>query len=194
MTTHSDGLEIKTFVDADSFERWLTANHETEPGLWLKIAKKANPEPSISYDESVEVALCLGWIDGIRKGHDDLWFVQRFTPRRKRSIWSKKNVDRVEALIAAGRMQEAGLREVEAAQADGRWERAYPGSAEADVPDDLKRALEASAKAATAFEALSQSARYSILFRLHNAVRPETRQRRILETIESLEAGSSPSS
>ena len=183
------GLPIKPFRNVAAFERWLDRNYASAEGVWLKIGKKANPERSISYDEAVEVALCFGWIDGLINKYDDLWYLQRFTPRRPRSIWSQTNCERVERLVASERMRPAGLAQVEAAKADGRWERAYPGSASATVPDDLQDALNAEPTAARAFAALSRQDRYSILFGLHNAKLPETRARRIAESVQQLVAG-----
>jgi uncharacterized protein YdeI (YjbR/CyaY-like superfamily) len=131
------------FKSAKAFETWLKKHHATSDGLWLKIAKKGAGEPGVTYREAVEIALCWGWIDGQKKGLDDQHFLQRFTPRRARSIWSKINVDKVAALIEAGRMQPAGHAQIDAAKADGRWGNAYDGARTSSVPDDLQAALEA---------------------------------------------------
>ena len=173
------GLPVSPFKTAAAFEKWLERNGESAAGLWLKIGKKANPKPGISYNDAVEVALCFGWIDGVVNRYDEFWYLQRFTPRRSRSIWSQINVGRIEELTAAGRMRPAGLAQVEAAKADGRWERAYAGSADMPVPPDLQAALDANPAAATAFAGLKRGDRFSMLFHLNNAVRPETRVRRI---------------
>jgi len=134
-------LAIRSFANAAAWEVWLAANQETSPGIWLRIAKKASERKSVSHPEALDVAICYGWIDGQRKSADDESFLQKFTPRGKRSIWSKINREKVDALIAAGRMQPAGKREVERAKADGRWEAAYDGQRTATVPDDLAAAL-----------------------------------------------------
>ena len=136
-------LPVLTFPDQAAFEQWLEAEHETAPGLYVQIAKKGSGVPSVTAAEVVESALCFGWIDGRGNRLDDRWFLLRMTPRRKRSVWSQKNVGTVEALTAAGRMRPAGLAAVEAAKADGRWERAYAGSATITVPHDLAAALAA---------------------------------------------------
>lgn len=183
------GLPIKPFKNLAAFERWLERNHTSATGLWLKIGKKGNPEKSINYEEAVEVALCFGWIDGLINRYDELWYLQRFTPRRPRSVWSQTNCERVDRLTADGRMRPAGLAQVEAAKSDGRWERAYPGSASAAVPEDLQSALDGAPAAAEAFADLSRQDRYSILFRIHEAKRPETRARRISSFVHQLAAG-----
>jgi uncharacterized protein YdeI (YjbR/CyaY-like superfamily) len=161
--------------------------------VWVEFAKKANPAPSVTYLEAVEVALCFGWIDGlVKKAEEEGWRRQRFTPRRARSKWSQINVGRAEALIAAGRMPPAGLAEVERAKADGRWENAYPPPSRMEVPDDLTAALSASPAAAETFATLTKSQRYSILWRIHDAKRPETRERRIATFVAMLERGEKP--
>lgn len=189
MAEERAGLPIHPFKSVAAFEKWLERHHETADGLWVKIGKKANPAPSITYDEAVEVGLCFGWIDGLKNTYDELWYVQRFTPRKPRSIWSQTNVVRVERLLAEGRMRPAGLAQVEAAQADGRWDRAYPGSSTAEVPADFQAALAADPAARAAFDALNRQGRYSILFRIHEARRADTRARRIDEFVRQLAAG-----
>ena len=147
----------------------------------------------MTYLEAVEVALCFGWIDGlVRKADEEGWRLQRFTPRRARSKWSQINVGRAEALIAAGRMRPAGLAEVERAKADGRWDDAYAPPSRMEVPEDVRAALDASPAAAAAFETLTKSQRYSILWRVHDAKRPETRERRIAKYVAMLERGEKP--
>ena len=181
------------FASAAAFEDWLEHEHARSDGIWLEIAKKDNPVPSITYLEAVEVALCFGWIDGqLKRGPEDGWYQQRFTPRRARSRWSQINVGRAEALIAAGRMRPAGLAEVERAKADGRWADAYAPPSKMEVPDDLRAALDAAPAAAATFATLTRSQRYSILWRIHDAKRPETRARRIAKFVATLERGEKP--
>ena len=178
-----DGL---AFADAAAFEAWLAEHHATEPDLWVRFAKKGAGVPSVSYDEALDAALCHGWIDGQVRTLDASWYLQRWTPRRPRSAWSKRNREKAEALIAAGRMRPAGLRQVEAARADGRWERAYDGPRTAAVPDDLRRALDAVPAAARFFATLSSQNRYSVIYRVETAKRPETRARKIRELVAML--------
>jgi uncharacterized protein YdeI (YjbR/CyaY-like superfamily) len=182
-------LPVEEFATAKAWERWLRAHHDTAPGLWLKIAKKGSGVTTVDITEAIEVALCYGWIDGVRHAHDDTYFRQRFTPRRPRSKWSQINRDRAEALIAAGRMQPAGQAQVDAAKADGRWEAAYAGARTIEVPDDLARALRRNAKARRAFETLDSTNRFAILYRIHDAKRPETRARRIEQFVTMLAEG-----
>ena len=161
------------------------------PGIlrdWLKFAKKGAAESTISYRQALDVALCHGWIDGQKRSMDEHYWLQRFTPRKARSRWSKINCAKAEALIADGRMQAGGLREVEAAKADGRWEAAYPGQAKADVPEDLQAALDADPEAGAFFGSLDRGNRYAILYRVHDAKRPETRARRIAMFVAMLHA------
>jgi uncharacterized protein YdeI (YjbR/CyaY-like superfamily) len=180
---------IQLFEDASAWETWLEANHTTPAGLWLKMSKKASGIASVTYDEALDTALCFGWIDGQRKTHDAQHFIQRFTPRRKRSIWSKRNVDKVAALIESGRMRQAGLAEVEAAKADGRWERAYSASSVVEVPEDFRVALERDAKAKAFFEGLGKTKRYAFLWRITTVKREETRRRKIVEFVGFLAEG-----
>lgn len=177
---------IRLFDDRAAFRAWLEAHHATEPGLWLRIAKAAAPLRSVTYAEALDVALCFGWIDGQRRRCDADSFLQRFTPRTRRSPWSKRNRDHVERLVAAGAMHAAGLAAVEAARADGRWERAYDSARTATVPEDLQAALDASPEAREFFAALTSANRYAILYRIQTAVRPETRRRRIADFVAML--------
>jgi uncharacterized protein YdeI (YjbR/CyaY-like superfamily) len=174
------------FPDAAAFESWLDEHHETEDEVWVRFAKKGAAVPSVTYGEALEAALCFGWIDGKALGLDERFYLQRFTPRRPRSIWSRRNTEKAEALIAAGRMRPAGLAQVEAARADGRWAAAYDGSRDATVPDDLQRALDANPAAAEFFATLKGQNRYSILHRIQTARRPETRAKRIREYVAML--------
>ena len=177
------------FKNAKAFEAWLKKHHATSDGLWLQIAKKGADEPSVTYPEAVEIALCWGWIDGQKKGFDDQHFLQRFTPRRARSIWSKINVDKVAALIEADRMQPAGHAQIEAAKADGRWAQAYDGAKTSTMPEDLQAALDASPKAKAFFATVNASNRYAVLWRVQTAVKPETRAKRIAQLVDMLAHG-----
>jgi uncharacterized protein YdeI (YjbR/CyaY-like superfamily) len=180
---------VHRFASAEAWERWLARNHATSPGVWLEIAKKAAAVTTVSHAEALEVALCYGWIDGLRHKHDDTYFRQRFTPRTRTSKWSKINRDKVEALVGAGRMQPSGQAQIDAAKADGRWDAAYAGSRSIEVPDDLARALRRNARARRAFEGLDSRNRYAILYRVHDAKRPETRARRIESFVAMLAEG-----
>ncbi len=185
----ADDLPILLFAAPSDFEVWLQGNHDACDGIWLKIAKKGAPVPSITYAEALELALCFGWIDSQKRGHDEQHFLQRFTPRRPRGRWSLVNREKAEALIAAGRMRPAGLAEVEAAQADGRWDAAYEGQRTAEVPADLRRELDANPAAREFFAGLDGSNRYAIIYRLNEAKRPETRERRLRKFVAMLERG-----
>jgi uncharacterized protein YdeI (YjbR/CyaY-like superfamily) len=187
-----DDLETRAFASAAEWEAWLRAHHDTTPGVWVRFAKKGAGVPSVTYLEALHAALCFGWIDGQARGVDDASYVQRFTPRRARSIWSKRNREFATALIESGRMQPAGLREVERAQADGRWDAAYDAPSTATVPDDLRDALDASPAAAELFATLNGQNRYAILHRVQTAKKPETRARRIAKFVTMLEAGETP--
>lgn len=184
----SDELPVRLFSGPAELEGWLEENHGSE-GVWLKIAKKGAPEPSVTYAEALEVALCFGWIDSQKRGLDETHFLQRFTPRRPRGRWSKINREKAEALIEAGRMRTGGLAEVEAAKADGRWEAAYEGQGTAKVPADLQRELDGNEAAAEFFASLDGANRYAILYRLDEAKKPETRQRRLRKFVAMLERG-----
>ena len=183
------GLPIIGFEDIVAFGAWLAAEPRTSKGLWLKLAKKGAAATSLSKAEAIDAALCHGWIDGLRRGLDDIFFLQRFTPRKPRSLWSKINVAKVERLIEAGRMLPAGLREIETAKADGRWQAAYDGAARMQVPDDLASALAGNRKAQAFFEALDRTNRYAFCFRVHTAVKPETRRARIEKFVGMLARG-----
>jgi len=172
-------LPVLCFESADAWDAWLADHHASSPGLWLKIAKKGSAGRSISYSEALDVALCHGWIDGQKGRHDTDYWRQRFTPRKPGGNWSKINTERAAALIASGRMRPAGLREVERAQADGRWEQAYESQSRVTVPDDLARALAANERARAFFATLDSANRYAILYRIGTAKKPETRAKRI---------------
>jgi uncharacterized protein YdeI (YjbR/CyaY-like superfamily) len=179
---------VEFFANAEAFEAWLEAHGDEADEVLVKMAKKHTGVASLDWASAVEVVLCFGWIDGQSRRIDDDWFVQRFTPRRPGSTWSKLNRQKVEKLIAAGRMRPAGLAEVERAKADGRWDAAYDSPATAAVPDDLAAALEA-AGLTDAFAALDSRNRYSILHRVQTAKKPETRARRIAKFVDMLAAG-----
>jgi uncharacterized protein YdeI (YjbR/CyaY-like superfamily) len=181
--------DVVPFATVEDWRAWLDQHHDAGTGVWLKLAKKASGIESVTYAQAVEVALCYGWIDGQSKSVDDTWWTQRFTPRRKRSKWSKINTDRATELIGAGLMRPAGLREVEAAKADGRWDAAYAGPRTATVPDDLAAALDAKPRAKAAFEAANGTNRYAILHRVQDAKKPETRARRIEKLVAMLDEG-----
>jgi uncharacterized protein YdeI (YjbR/CyaY-like superfamily) len=178
-----------TFLNQNEWENWLTQNGDTSPGVWLRLAKKGARQPTLTYAEAVESALCHGWIDGQKQAESDEYWLQRFTRRSAKSIWSKLNKQRAEALIATGRMLPSGMREVEKAKADGRWEAAYSSPSNSVVPDDLQAALDANAKASAFFATLNGRNRYAILFRIQNAKKPETRARKIEEFIGMLSRG-----
>jgi uncharacterized protein YdeI (YjbR/CyaY-like superfamily) len=182
-------FETRAFATAADFDAWLAAEHDRAPGLFLKLAKKSSGIPSITAPEAVEVALCHGWIDGRGNRVDDVWFTVRYTPRRPRSVWSQKNVETVARLIADERMRPAGLAAVEAAQADGRWDRAYAGPATITVPDDLAAALAAEPAAEAFFGTLDKTNRYAVLWRVHTATTPRTRANRIAACVQLLAEG-----
>jgi len=182
-------LPIHLFADADAFESWLQTNHTDTTGIWLKISKKGAGVKSVSYDEAVDTALCFGWIDGQRKGLDAQHFLQRFTPRRKNSLWSKRNVAKIELLVASGRMRASGQAEVDTAKADGRWEKAYSSSSVMEVPADLEAALDQNKRARTFFDSLNRTKRHSFLWRIETTKRAETRSRKIAEFVKLLAEG-----
>jgi uncharacterized protein YdeI (YjbR/CyaY-like superfamily) len=175
----SDPLPVMAFESTQAWDAWLSAHHADSPGLWLKIAKKGSAGQSISYSDALDVALCHGWIDGQKGRHDHDYWLQRFTPRKPGGNWSKINTERAAALIASGKMRPAGLREVEQAQADGRWDRAYQSQSRITVPDDLADALAANPRAREFFATLDRTNRYAVLYRITSAKRPETRAKRI---------------
>jgi uncharacterized protein YdeI (YjbR/CyaY-like superfamily) len=185
----ADDLPILLFVSKEELEAWLEENHVGAGGLWLKIAKKGSGVESVNYAEALELALCFGWIDSQKRGFDQAFFLQRFTPRRPRGKWSQINRARAEELIAAGAMRPAGLAEVEAAKADGRWDAAYAGQRAASVPEDLEQELERNEAAGEFFATLDSANRYAILYRLQEAKKPETRQKRLRKFIAMLEQG-----
>jgi uncharacterized protein YdeI (YjbR/CyaY-like superfamily) len=182
-----DELPIRLFSDPAELETWLDENHDSADGVWLKIAKKGADERSVTYVEALELALCFGWIDSQKRGFDETHFLQRFTPRRPRGRWSRINREKAEGLVATERMRPAGLAEVEAAEADGRWEAAYEGQRTAQVPPDLQQELDANPAAREFFDSLDSANRYAIIYRLGEAKKPETRERRLRKFVGMLE-------
>jgi uncharacterized protein YdeI (YjbR/CyaY-like superfamily) len=181
-------LPIKLFRTEVAWEKWLAAHHDA-PGAWLKIAKKDQGVTSVTYAQALDVALCHGWIDGLKRACDEQYFLQRFTPRRAKSLWSKINVGKVEKLVSAGRMQPAGLREVEAAKADGRWDAAYHAASGMECPPELAAALAKNAKARKFFEALDGANRYAFCWRVHTAKKPETKAARVEKFVGMMARG-----
>ncbi len=185
----TDNLPILLFETQQDWEAWLAGHHVEAGGAWLKIAKKATGANSVSYAEALESALCYGWIDGQKATFDEQYWLQKFSPRRSKSIWSKVNCDKAMALIAEGRMQPAGLRQVESAKADGRWEQAYASQSKMTVPDDLQSELDKNPAAQEFFNTLNSVNRYAILFRIQTAKKAETRSARIRKFVEMLAKG-----
>jgi uncharacterized protein YdeI (YjbR/CyaY-like superfamily) len=189
MAEFQPDLPVRAFRDDRAFERWLDRNHDRSPGLWIKVAKRDSGIPSVTHAEALDVALCYGWIDGQRRALDATHFLQRFTPRRAKSMWSQINQEKVAQLAESGRMRPAGLREVERAKADGRWDAAYAGQRTATVPDELQRLLDRNQKARAFFETLDSRNRYAFIWRVQEAKKPETRVRRAEKFVEMLAAG-----
>lgn len=187
-----DGLPVLAFPDQAAFEAWLEQNAATARGVWLRLARKGSGVASLTYAEAVESLLCFGWIDGQKASDTGPWYRQRVTPRRPSSLWSQVNVRAVARLTEQGRMRPGGLHEVERAQADGRWDRAYAPASTAQVPDDLRAALDAVPAAAAAFAGLSATNRYAVLHRVTTAKRVATRERRVEEFVRMLAEGRTP--
>jgi uncharacterized protein YdeI (YjbR/CyaY-like superfamily) len=181
--------KVREFDDEASFYDWLSTHHDTENEVWIKIHKKGSGLASITALQAIDVALCWGWIDAIRKAHDDNSFLQRYTPRGRKSIWSQKNVDNVARLIAEGRMTEHGLREVEAAKADGRWQKAYGGSKDMQIPADLQAAIDAVPDARAMLDRLSAQNRFALAFRMHNTKTEAARKKKIEAYVDMLARG-----
>jgi uncharacterized protein YdeI (YjbR/CyaY-like superfamily) len=186
--SEQDTAEVIAFRDAAEFEAWLAEHVDHSPGVWLKIAKKGSAIPSLTDDEAIDIGLCYGWISGQRKALDELYYLQKYVPRRPRSRWSKVNIGKVEELMAAGRMRPPGLAEVEAAKADGRWDAAYESQKQASVPADLAAALAQSPRAAAAFSSLSKTDRYAVILDIVTARNPTTRAAHIRKAIAALES------
>ena len=188
-TDRNNPLDIPVilFAKPKDWQAWLKANHTESKGLWLRLAKKASGIESINYAEALDVALCYGWIDGQKKSYDETSWLQKFTPRGAKSIWSKINREKALALIESGQMKPAGLKTIESAKQDGRWDAAYDSQSKATVPEDFQAALDQNAKAKAFFDTLKKYNRYAILFRIQTAKKAETRSRRIQQCIEMLE-------
>jgi uncharacterized protein YdeI (YjbR/CyaY-like superfamily) len=186
MKAPKDNLSVLSFASQRDWETWLKKHHADSVGIWLKIAKKDTGIPSVSYSEALEGALCYGWIDGQKAPLDDRYWLQKFTPRRPKSGWSKINCDKATALIDQGKMKAPGLRQVELAKADGRWDSAYQSQSKITVPADLQKELDKNPKAKKFFATLNSVNRYAILYRIQTAKKPETRAARIVKFIEML--------
>jgi uncharacterized protein YdeI (YjbR/CyaY-like superfamily) len=184
-----DPDKVREFPDAASFYAWLGEHHDKADEVWIKIHKKGSRLPSITPVDAIDVALCWGWIDAIRKGFDETSFLQRYTPRGRKSLWSQVNVDNVARLIAEGRMTEHGLKHVEAAKADGRWQRAYKSGKNLTIPDDLQAAIDAEPAAKAMLGKLSEQNRFALAFRTHNLKTVAGRKKRIAAFVEMLKRG-----
>ncbi len=180
-------LPIHYFERQLDWAAWLNENHNSSPGVWLQLAKKGADAPSVSYDEAIEIALCFGWIDGQKQAHSDQFWLQKFTRRSDKSVWSKINRDKALALIKAKKMKPAGLKEIERAKLDGRWDAAYDSSSKATVPGDFQSALDGNVRAKAFFATLDSRNRYAVLFRIQTAKKAETRAKRISQFVQMLE-------
>ncbi|ACT04110.1 YdeI/OmpD-associated family protein [Paenibacillus sp. JDR-2] len=182
-------LPILHFPDQPAFEQWLAEQYDQSSGIWLQIAKKNASRASVTYHEALDISLCYGWIDSHKRKHDDESWIQRFSPRGPKSIWSQINKDKAEALIAAGKMQPSGLKAIEIAKQNGLWDKAYESQSNAAIPEDFALELARNEKAGQFFETLDKQNRYAILFRIHNVKKQETRVKKIQQFIEMLEKG-----
>jgi uncharacterized protein YdeI (YjbR/CyaY-like superfamily) len=187
-----DPGRIRAFKDEAAFERWLRVHHDREPELWLKIYKKGSGVPTVTYAQALDVALCWGWIDGLKKSFDDQAFLQRFSPRRPKSVWSQINRDHIARLKKAGRMTPHGQKHVDAAKADGRWDAAYApirSASETSIPADLREAIEASPRARKTFATLNRQNLFALVFRTNNMKTPEGRAQKIRQLVDMLARG-----
>jgi len=182
-------LPTKKFASEKEWQTWLAKNHNKSNGVWLMFAKKNADKPTVTYAEALDIALCYGWIDGQKNSYDEQYWMQKFVPRGAKSIWSKKNIEHTERLINEGKMQPAGLKAIEAAKANGMWEKAYDAQSKMTVPEDFLKALQKNKKANAFFKTLNRTNLFSIAFRLQTAKKEETRQKRIAKIIEMLEKG-----
>jgi uncharacterized protein YdeI (YjbR/CyaY-like superfamily) len=180
-------LPILPFASQSKWADWLAKQHDKSTGVWIKLAKKDSGIPTVTYAEALDTALCYGWIDGQKNSFDEKYFLQKFTPRRPKSVWSKINTEKVEHLIASGQMKPAGLKAIEAAKTDGRWEQTYASQKNISVPEDFQSALDKNKKAKAFFETLNSANRYSFLFRIEITQKVETRAKRIQQFVEMLE-------
>jgi len=182
-------FEIIAFPTAKAWRQWLAKNHAGSDGVWLRFFKKDSGAASVTHAEALDAALCHGWIDGQVKKHDEKSWLHKFTPRRPRSIWSKRNRERVEQLTEAGKMKPAGLKQADAAKADGRWDRAYDSPSQMTVPEDFMKMLSRNKKAKTFFESLNKANTYAIAWRLQTTIKPETREKRMTAILAMLADG-----
>jgi uncharacterized protein YdeI (YjbR/CyaY-like superfamily) len=187
-----DGVEIIAFRDAVAWDSWLADNHDRQAGVWLRLAKKSSGIASVTDDEVVDVALCFGWVSGQRRSLDERFYLQKYVPRRPRSLWSRVNVDKVEMLLAAGRMREPGMAEVRRARADGRWEAAYESQKKATVPPDVLAALEEDEPARACFHALDKTSQYRLYLPVLQAGSPRARAARLARMMALLQGGEPP--
>lgn len=185
----NDNKEILFFESKEAFEQWLELNYNKQEGIWLKFAKKSSGINSVYYSDALDVALCYGWIDGQAKPFDEKYYLQKFTPRRSKSIWSKRNIQNVERLVKEGRMKPSGHQQIEAAKADGRWEAAYDSQANMVIPEDFIEELKKDTKASAFFESLNKTNKFSIAFRLQTAKKTETREKRMREILGMMARG-----
>lgn len=188
MEMHKD-LPVLLFTSQDDWRAWLDTHHTQPTGIWMKFAKKASGKSSISYDQAIEEALCYGWIDGIVNAYNDDYWLQKFVARKPKSVWSKINVAKVEALIKSGKMQPAGLATVETAKQNGNWDNAYAGSSTMTIPEDFQAALDKNPKAKAFYQTLNKTNTYAFCWQVHTAKRPETRKARIEKFITMLNNG-----
>jgi len=186
MSAKEKKASIRLFATQSNWAAWLERNYRKQDGLWLRIAKKDSGLKSVTYPEAIETALCYGWIDGLKRPESEKAWLQRFVPRRPKSLWSKINREKAEVLIACGRMKDPGLEAIKQAQSDGRWETAYDSAKNSKVPPDFRAALDACPKAQAFFEELDGTNRYAVLFRIQTATKPETRARKIEQMVELL--------
>ncbi|TGK12119.1 bacteriocin-protection protein [Leptospira fletcheri] len=180
---------VVPFSSRKEWEKWLKQNHDSSPGIWIKLSKKQSGIPSVSYEEALEIALCYGWIDGQKKPFDSEYWLQKFTLRKPKSIWSLKNREKAEELLSSGKIKPAGLKAIEEAKQNGAWDKAYASPSKIVVPEDFQKALDQNKKAGKFFETLDKTNRYAILFRIHNVKKAETRTRKIQEFVSMLEQG-----
>ena len=188
-TKNSNKLNILSFKTASAFEKWLAKNHDKVDGIWLRLFKKDSGEHSVTYKQAVDEALCYGWTDGQVKSYDEKSWIQKFTPRRSKSIWSKKNTENIDRLTSLGKMRPAGLAEVEKAKADGRWTKAYDSPGKMQMPADFIKQVSKHKSAKTFFESLNKTNKYAIAWRLQTAKKPETREKRMKAILEMLLKG-----
>ena len=187
-----NSLKILSFKSAGDWKKWLEKNHAKSMGIWLRLFKKGSGVASVTYDEALDEALCYGWIDSLLQKYDEKSYLQKFTPRRPKSLWSKRNIEHVQRLVKAGRMQPAGKREMVAARADGRWENSYDSAGTMEMPRDFLKELSKNKKAKAFFDSLNRANTYAIAWRLQTAKKPETRSRRMKALLDMLAQGKKP--